>query len=240
MTSRFLPSVAFLIHQHHIPESAIATIIGTGPKSRILKGDILAFLSGFSIAHSSPETESIYSIDINTAALSSIGLPVNDLISTAILKKVDLLNVSPVCALVRESRFGDLNVNIDGTGITASILGKLKRTDKLPAFKIIDSLALGQRYETPDYHLEGKDAVISINQISVPQENDDIIDILGDYSGKSSPSQPASSDLFELPQVGSSVRVEVTVNEKLDSKKAQSFLSKIKEMVENKPQELLK
>ncbi|KAJ3260841.1 hypothetical protein HK103_007404 [Boothiomyces macroporosus] len=240
MTSRFLPSVAFLIHQHSIPESAIATIVGSGPKNHILKGDILAFLSGFSIAHSTPETESIYSIDINTSSLASFGLPINDLISTAVLKKMELLNVSPVCSLVRESRVGDLNVNIDGTGITASILSKLKTTDKKPVFKIVDSLALGVRYETPDYHLEGKEAVISINQISVPEESADIIDFLGDYSGKSSPVKPESSDLFATKEIRGNIRIELTVDEKLGAKKAQAFLAKVKELIELKPQELLK
>ncbi|MCJ1310869.1 pyridoxine biosynthesis protein [Agyrium rufum] len=38
------PSVAQLLHEHHIPESQISSIPASGPKGRLLKGDILAYL----------------------------------------------------------------------------------------------------------------------------------------------------------------------------------------------------
>ncbi|KAI8806933.1 hypothetical protein BJ742DRAFT_347695 [Cladochytrium replicatum] len=42
----FFPSVLNLIHVHRIPLDVVSTIRRTGPKNRLLKGDVLAFLEG--------------------------------------------------------------------------------------------------------------------------------------------------------------------------------------------------
>lgn len=47
MTVRqLLPAVSFLANKHHIARETLASIFPTGPKGTLLKGDILAFLSG--------------------------------------------------------------------------------------------------------------------------------------------------------------------------------------------------
>lgn len=43
-TSHFLPSVSFLLHKHSISPETAASIAPTGPKGRLLKGDVLAFI----------------------------------------------------------------------------------------------------------------------------------------------------------------------------------------------------
>ena len=53
------PAVAALIHENHIPESEISQIPATGPNSRLLKGDVLAYLGRIGSGYSSSQSKRI-------------------------------------------------------------------------------------------------------------------------------------------------------------------------------------
>lgn len=55
----FYPSVVALIHENHLSDSDVSRIPATGPQSRLLKGDVLAYLGSISADYSSKQSERI-------------------------------------------------------------------------------------------------------------------------------------------------------------------------------------
>ncbi|KAJ3057458.1 Pyruvate dehydrogenase complex component E2 1 [Rhizophlyctis rosea] len=79
-TEVFSPAVSFLLHSKHIPTDVIARIPRSGPKNRLLKGDVLKFLSDPSFADSvgiSAEEEEV----LTSLAYYSKEIIVNDALS---------------------------------------------------------------------------------------------------------------------------------------------------------------
>jgi hypothetical protein len=64
------PSVLQLLHENHIPDNEIGQIPATGPKGRILKGDVLAYLG--SIAKDYPATQASRIAHLQHLDLSNI------------------------------------------------------------------------------------------------------------------------------------------------------------------------
>jgi hypothetical protein len=87
--AHYLPSVSFLIGRYGISEELVSTIQGTGPKNRILKGDVLAFIKGGITGDfvSAVENEAFYSIQLNLEnahrVSNSASVAVNELIAAA-------------------------------------------------------------------------------------------------------------------------------------------------------------
>lgn len=64
------PSVAQLLHQKNIPESEVSKIPASGPKGRLLKGDVLAYLG--QIATDYPATQAAQLAKLQVLDLSNI------------------------------------------------------------------------------------------------------------------------------------------------------------------------
>jgi pyruvate/2-oxoglutarate dehydrogenase complex dihydrolipoamide acyltransferase (E2) component len=111
------------------------------------------------------------------------------------------------------------------------------------SISLIDSLALGTRFETPIYHLSnGEVAILSLNAIVKESSEEDIIDIL---SGSSVPfhlNKVYSDELFDVaPLPITDVQVDLTVDPTvIPTKKAEEYLKALKELVETQPESLLK
>ena len=76
------PSVSFLIKKNAL-ENSIKFIVGTGPKNRVLKGDVLAFLAGAKISDSVYH-EATYFLDVDLKlACKYAGNNVSKFLSTA-------------------------------------------------------------------------------------------------------------------------------------------------------------
>jgi hypothetical protein len=87
--AHYLPSVSFLIGRYGISEELLHSIQGTGPKNRILKGDVLALIKGGVMGDfvSAVENEAFYSIQLNLdnahRVSKSASVAVNELVAAA-------------------------------------------------------------------------------------------------------------------------------------------------------------
>ncbi|KAI8894204.1 hypothetical protein BC833DRAFT_661074 [Globomyces pollinis-pini] len=264
----YLPSVSFLIHQHKISNEDLMHILPTGPKNRLLKGDVLAFLKngGANASLDSVFNESYHSIDIDLSNVNAIvqsrkDSSVTDLISLAALSSIQNVKdfkesfKSNDVYYTRKSIGYTFNSKVDGgEKLKESIFKKLKSssTKVTPGtFRLIDSLALGVQNETETFHLQnGETAILSVNNLAdVPTtSNNDVLDFLiGQPSATPSNSVLKVSEEYDLldfltPKASSvtRVRLELVVDErKVSFKSASNFLKHIKNQLEKTPNELI-
>ncbi|KAJ3125041.1 hypothetical protein HK098_000647 [Nowakowskiella sp. JEL0407] len=150
----FFPSVLRLIHNNKIPSDVVSLIPRTGPKKRLLKGDVLAFLSDPSILGQTgistelsddwvPSVPAYYSIQVPASSLLSFasqkGLSYQDVLVQAVAASIsevpELSGKAPISTLTTY-RLGSNGVSFasfnDLTKITPSLVSKSLKAGSVP------------------------------------------------------------------------------------------------------------
>ena len=123
VNKNLLPSVSWLVHKHQLTDADLAGIQGTGPRNRILKGDILSFLESFTTS-SAIEYEQYFAIDLHTNHLNLAEILAK---SVSISKELEI--AKPPFYLSRHRNGSVMNTKFD-ENITAKILDKLSNSDE--------------------------------------------------------------------------------------------------------------
>lgn len=100
----YLPSVAFLINKHALSNETLQLIKGTGPKNRILKGDILEFIkNGVNSFVESVQNESWHYTDLNLRNVQKLKVDALSLLLTATLKSLQKMSIPWLIRLQQKS-----------------------------------------------------------------------------------------------------------------------------------------
>jgi hypothetical protein len=211
-----LPSVSFLVHQHCLLQQ-LPLIVATGPKGRLLKGDVLSYLKDSCLV----VDEEYDSITVN---------------GTNNLNKLAVSAFSEfgfeIAYFTKNGIFGTINTGFDME--TSREINCLKN-DFRGSFRIVDQL---ESLKQEDCHLiNGEAAILSISKQLKIADDDYFAGLFEEkQESKRNLSIKESEDLYdELTKSINiySVLLDLTFNPKvIDKKKARKYLEKVKKLVE--------
>lgn len=269
------PSVASLLHEHNIPSSDIPKIPATGPRGRLLKGDVLSYIGA--IASDYPSTLSSQISRLGHLDLSNIKLasppppapepaPEQQQAATPpqpikVTLPISLSNINEVRGRVEENlgAFISLCSLIDRAAYLANIDLPISREAYVngnPRRKLDslydDILASGVRTASggnltvtgsyyPHIESEGESGVVSVRETRTSATTEgDIIDILSGKKRSTSRSTPLKAAGVVYPAgVVEDISVFSLTVPPAEKSRAQEFLQRVRNYVEDKPDSLL-
>ncbi|KAB8258430.1 hypothetical protein BDV32DRAFT_125781 [Aspergillus pseudonomiae] len=245
------PSVIQLLHEKGIPESEVSKIPASGPKGRLLKGDVLAYLG--SIPADYPATQQVRFDKLAHLDLSNIKIaapprpaepqPVAEPVArppptTSVAVSISLATVLSVQKKIQET----LGVNVPlatflarATDLANDDLPRSSR-EKQSADELFDEVLGAKPIQT-----SRGDYVPELNAVEAPSVvqpakpvKEDIIDIL---SGKAS--KAASRPSVVEPPAGSAANVFSLTVPVEEEKRARVFLDRVKALLTVEPGRLV-
>jgi pyruvate/2-oxoglutarate dehydrogenase complex dihydrolipoamide acyltransferase (E2) component len=261
-TYPLFPSVEYLMHEHHVELSAIDKMTPTGPKNRLLKGDVLAYLGSISASY---PTELATSIE----KLTHLDLSNIHLATPAPAPKPEKSAESVPKAVVEEQAAVPIEVTVPiSMKAVAEVQKRIQSTLGvfMPLSTFIARATDVANEDLPRSKMQQPTAdqlfnqVLGLHKVSVPTSvrgnflpqitalpsfapkapklparNIDIIDILSGKTGSS------LSSLSVRPPSGlsNSVNVFSVKVPKGDEKRAQIFLGRVKSVLEEEPGRLV-
>ncbi|KAJ5769360.1 hypothetical protein N7520_003919 [Penicillium odoratum] len=247
------PSVSQLLHQKNIPESEISKIPASGPKGRLLKGDVLAYIG--QIAAEYPAAQATQLAKLTHLDLSSIKIaaPVTPAAPAAELKEEPVIakpppmtsiaiSVSLAAVLSAQKKIQDnLGVTVPlsrflavATDLANDDLPRAK-SDKPSADELFEEV-LGAQPVT----ISRGDYIPELNayEAQAPRRvepvAEDIIDILSAKPGKRA--SPVASAVESSAGASNVFSLEVPVGEEV---RAKEFLERIKNLLQVEPARLV-
>ncbi|KAJ5884886.1 hypothetical protein N7495_009396 [Penicillium taxi] len=246
------PSVQQLLHEKHVPESEVSKIPASGPKGRLLKGDVLAYLGQISSDY--PATQAATLAKLAHLDLSNIKIaappapkPAAPVVEEVIAKPTPLvsvaISVSLAAVLSAQKKLQDsLNVTVPlsrflavATDLANDDLPRSKN-DKPSADELFDELLGAEPIQSSrgDFipELNVFDTVQSARQPAPVKE--DLIDFLSAKPGKRATAPaPVAEDVGVALNTFS---LTVPVGEEV---RAQEFLERIKTLLQVEPARLV-
>jgi hypothetical protein len=155
---------------------------------------------------------------------------------------------SSVAHLTRESLVGNFNAKLDTTEtISVKAVSKLKDSSapvSRGSLRLIDSIGLGFRYETPTWHLSsGEAAIVSLSPaIEELKQDEDILDTLtADTNTSAFVRTTFNHDIYDSEDIDFQIaQLELTSDSRIITQNnARLYLEAIKDVVENQPESLL-
>ncbi|PWW77079.1 hypothetical protein C7212DRAFT_278388 [Tuber magnatum] len=242
------PSVAHLIKEHKISEHDVSAITTTGPKGRLLKGDILAYLGRISKAHLRELEGRIHKLEKLDLSNIKIAPPKKDVGKSA-KQATEKPVVDEEKELKLEVSFGEVlkvqNKLQSALGIhlpLSTFISKAttRANHSLPpvssASDIFDEL-LNLPYTTPPRpaKFQPKITALPIPPPHSPTAGADILDIL---TGAAPATTPAVKRTLGIAASGPNV-ISLTVKSAKEEESGRLFLEKLKGFLENDPGELV-
>ncbi|KAJ3303104.1 hypothetical protein HDV03_004183 [Kappamyces sp. JEL0829] len=226
-TGSFLPSVSWLLGKHRISLVQAQSIPGSGPKNRLLKGDVLAWLNG-TTKELDVETlllnEACYSVDLDVKALKGFA----SLLGAGLT--LDSAGDVIACAALQSLAKKDWALQDTSLGLDRS-----------------DAIQLGQLDEPPSQHIvNGEVGILSLTltPASSAVSFDELLGTAPSSLHCPAPALPRADDLLDFLSpshpAAEAVRLELTVDARaVSSQAAKSYLALVKELVEKNPRALL-
>ncbi|KAI8909708.1 hypothetical protein EDD86DRAFT_275723 [Gorgonomyces haynaldii] len=231
----YMPSVSMLIHLNHLNPETVAQIPRSGPKNRLLKGDVLAYLKDGLVDADLVMNEQFY---VKSIRLS----PFNQKLETSKIELGSVLAAAALSSLEQHQIFKHKSIHwtrVAPAGASACIVDPSKTQSKQlekqfrdeqaqiapGAFRIVD---LTQFKEIPLHLQNGESAILSF----VPEE--DLETDFDDLLGETRPIQSRSYPIED--QTPDQIALELIVDgRKVTQKQAFNFL----QTFEDRLQELL-
>ena len=250
------PSVAQLLHQKNIPESEVSKIPASGPKGRLLKGDVLAYLGQIATeypANQAAQLAKLTTLDLSNIKIAAPPAPKPAAVETpkeeVIAKPPPMASVAisiSLAAVLSVQRKLEKNMGVTipvsrflavATDLANDALPRSKN-EKPSADELFDEI-LGAEPVTVsrgDYIPE-LNAFEEVSQVPRREAAEDIIDILSAKPGKKAAAAVAVEDFDE--EVGGASNVfslTVPVDEEV---RAKAFLERIKTLLQVEPARLV-
>jgi hypothetical protein len=254
-TYPLLPSVGYLVKEHGIEESAIDKITASGPKGRLLKGDVLAYLGSISSSYPtelSSRIEKLSHLDLSNIKLAAPAPAPKKAVESK--PEPIIPQESEVAVPISMRAVLDVQKRIQSTlGVFMPMSTFIARAtdvanDNLPRSKTQTASAdelFNQILGLDQIHTSAGVRGNFLPQITAlqsaapslpvkPAKQLDIIDIL------SGTTRPASSSARKpVPGLSNSVNVFSVKVPKGDEKRAQLFLDRVKSVLEAEPGRLV-
>ncbi|KAJ5116007.1 hypothetical protein N7456_000355 [Penicillium angulare] len=256
------PSVAQLLHKTNIPESEVSKIPASGPKGRLLKGDVLAYLG--QIATEYPATQAAQLAKLTTLDLSNIKIaappaPAAPVEAPAPVKEEILAKPIPttsvaisisLAAVLSAQRKLQKNMGVTipvskflavATDLANDALPRSKN-EKASVDELFDEILGGEPVTVSrgDYipELNAFEEAAQVSQGSVSSRVEDIIDVLSAKPGQKVAGAGVAFEDFEEDVGGASnvFSLTVPVDEKV---RAKAFLERIKTLLQVEPARLV-
>ncbi|PYH47941.1 putative pyruvate dehydrogenase complex component Pdx1 [Aspergillus saccharolyticus JOP 1030-1] len=259
------PSVSTLLHEKGIPETEISKIPATGPKGRLLKGDVLAYLGQIPAEYPSTQAARIAQLghlDLSNIKIAAAAPPAEPVPAAAVEAPVVsrpppttrvAVPISLAAVLHAQQRLQkklEITVPLStflerATELANEDLPRSVR-EKLSADELFDEVVLGAEPARtsrgqyfPEFNVEEEQEVVAAPVKSVKE---DIIDFLA--GGKAAAKKVVSSVAPASPAVGGAAAggadnvfsLTVPVG---DEKRAQVFLDRVKSLLTVEPGRLV-
>lgn len=255
-TYPLLPSVGYLVNEHSIEESAIDKITPSGPKGRLLKGDVLAYLGSISSSYPtelSSKIEKLSHLDLSNIKLAAPA-PAPKPKATEPKPEPVIPQESDIAVPISMRAVLDVQKRIQSTlGVFMPLSTFIARAtdvanDNLPRSKVQAASAdelFNQVLGLDQVHTSAGVRGTFLPQItalpsaapSVPIKSAKQLDIIDLLSSK--PRSAASSARKPVPGLSNSVNVFSVKVPKGDEKRAQLFLDRVKSVLEAEPGRLV-
>ncbi|KAJ5289184.1 hypothetical protein N7478_002214 [Penicillium angulare] len=255
------PSVAQLLHTTNISESEVSKIPASGPKGRLLKGDVLAYLG--KIATEYPATQAAQLARLTTLDLSNIKIaapapaapveapaPINEEILAKPIPTTSVAISISLAAVLSAQRKLQKNMGVTvpvskflavATDLANDALPRSKN-EKASVDELFDEILGGEpvTFSRGDYipELNAFEEAAQASVSSRREAVEDIIDVLSAKPGKKVASAGVAFEDFEEDVGGASnvFSLTVPVDEKV---RAKAFLERIKTLLQVEPARLV-
>lgn len=227
----------WLAGKHHLSPSDLEMIRGSGPKNRILKGDVLNYLLN-STSSGAIEFERYFTIDLDLKSSNKPNL--FKLVQESMTLSKSLEISQPPYYLTRLQQNTTAMMKFDDK-VTQKQFQNFQDSNLSPksgSMRIIDALGLGKQHEFPTQHLENNESIILSVSYADDEYQDNILNsLIGQEVPKAKTMTEDSMDLFQFLGSDSNptttlVKVEMTIDSRsIPTTKATKFLSKLKESI---------
>lgn len=251
------PSVTQLLHEKGIPDTEVSKIPASGPKSRLLKGDVLAYLG--QIAADYPSTQATRIDKLTHLDLSNIKIaPAPQPPAPAAVEKEEevvttpppmtsvAISISLAAVLSAQKKLQDnlgVTVPLSRFLAVATDLANDNLPRSLSASPSADEL-FDEILGAEPIHTSRGDYIPDLNAFEAPQTSRqpsspvrvDIIDFLSGNTAKKSPPSPASAVDGNAGAAANVFSLTVPVDEEV---RAKAFLERIKALLQVEPARLV-